>query len=317
MSKHTWGSFKTTPPVVLGINLFILISPFIDWHLFNQETTQKLYFVFGIVVLYLLSLLSKPKRQLTDWRIGLFVLWSLFLMFWHSKIWVNSFTFRYLNFYLMSEGFIHVFFAVLFYRLVYEYMDKIPALYFAFIIYLGRGIFIQSLSPIFTVAICCLIYALVRRQWWIVGLIALWVVLYFWGEHTYIMRKWQARAFGWPYTIKEIIQHPYVGTGFDKSIMMNMIPGPNGWCFRHNDFLNIVKDLGLPALVFIGIFLKGFIRKFRADLLSIICLGTLIVSFFQTSWYWPRLACIFIPCWALWSIKYGKKDNSRDLRFLS
>lgn len=302
MNKQLWGKIKNLAPVVLGINLFVLISPFIDWRPFIQETTQKLYFVFGIIVLSLLSLLSKPKRQLVDWRISLFALWSLVLMFWYSKIWFNSITFRYLNFYLMSEGFIHVFMAVLFYKLVYEYVDELPAIYFALAFYLGRGFFIQSLTPIFTVAICSLIYALAKKKYIVASLIVLWAILFFLGENAYIMHKWQARAFAWPYVIKEIIWHP-LGTGFDKGIMINMVPGPNGWCFRHNDFLNITKDLGLPALALICIFLKDFFKKFKVGILSLICLGTLIIGFFQTTWYWPRIGCIFIPFWALWRIK--------------
>lgn len=298
MSRDIRGLLRQ-PPVVLGLNLFILISPFIDWRPVVQETTQKLYFVFGVIALYLLSLFSEPKRRLKDWRIGAFALWSFFLMFWHSQIWVDSITYRYLNFYLMSEGFIHVFAAILLYRLVYEYVDKLPALYFALALYIGRGFFIKSLTPIFAVAICSLIWCVMKKKWQWFGLI-LALSCAFIGMNThYIWLKWQARAFAWPYTIKEIAQHPFVGTGFDKNIMANLILGKNGWCFRHNDFLNITKDLGIPALMLIGVYLKGLIKRF-----DIVCFGLLLMGFFQTNWYFPRFAILGIVGFALWRVKY-------------
>lgn len=307
MNKQLWGRLKTAAPVVLGLNLFILISPFIPWEPYRQETTQKIYFVFGVIALSLLSLFSKPKRYLTDWCVGAFALWALFLMFWHSQIWVESITYRYLDFFLMSEGFIHVFAAILLYKLVYEYVDKLPSVYFALVFYLGRGFFIKSLTPIFAVAICSLIWCVAKKKWQWFGLMLVLTCAFIGMNTHYIWVKWQARAFAWPYTIKEILQHPFIGTGFDKSIMINLIKGPNGWCFRHNDFLNVTKDLGLPALMLIGVFLFGFIKWFKFRLLDILCLGTLIMGCAQTSWYWPVFAIFAIPLFAIWRVKYDKE----------
>ncbi len=297
------GKLKNLPPVVLGLNLFILISPFIDWRPVVQETTQKLYFVFGVIALYLLSLFSEPKRRLKDWRIGAFALWAFFLMFWHSQIWVDSITYRYLNFYLMSEGFIHVFAAILLYRLVYEYVDKLPALYFAIIFYIGRGFIIKSLTPIFAVAICSLIWCIMKKKWQWFGLILVLSCAFIGMNSHYIWLKWQARAFAWPYTIEEIIQHPFLGIGFDKGLMSNLILGRNGWCYIHNDFLNVAKDLGLPALILIGVYLKDLIKRF-----DILCFGLLLMGFFQTNWYFPRFAILGIGLFAIWRIKYERSN---------
>ena len=304
MSKQLWGRLRASP-VVLGLNLFILISPFIDWRPVIQETTQKLYFVFGVIALYILSLFFKPKRYLQDWRIGIFALWALFLMFWHSQIWVDSVTFRYLNFYLMSEGFIHVFCGIILYRLIYEYADKLPALWFALTIYIGKGFFIKSLTPIFAVAICGLIWCIAKKKWWIAGVVLLWAVLFIIGEWNYICLKWSCRPYVWKIVIKQIFKHPFIGYGFDKNLMSNMILGLRGWNFIHNDYLNLFRDLGLPAIIMIILFLKDFIKNFKIDLLFLLCLGSLIVSFFQTTMYFPRNAIIVIPFFALWRVKYG------------
>lgn len=304
MSKNIWrGALTGLSPVVLGINIFVIISLFIDWRPFIQETTQKLYFVFGVIVLYLLSLFTKPKRILTDWRIVSFALWAMFLMFWHSQIWVDSVTYRYLNFYMMSEGFVHVLAAILFYKLIYEYVDELPAVYVALAVYIGRGFFIKSLTPIFTVAICSLIWCAVKKYWNIAFLIIFYIVFFISFNTHYIWLKWQARFFTWPHTIREIMQHPFLGTGFDKNIMQNMVIGPHGWCYRHQDFLNVTKDLGILALGLICIFLFGFIKRFKFELLDILCLGTLIIGCFQTSWYFPRFSIIAVSLFSLWRIK--------------
>jgi len=297
MSNKLWGWLIKASPIVLGLNLFILISPFIDWRPVVQETTQKLYFVFGVFALFILSLFSKPKRYLTDRLIALFALWALFLMFWHSQIWDNSLTYRYLNFYLMSEGFIHVFAGILLYKLVFENVDRLPAVYFALAMYLGRGFFVKSLTPIFAVAICSLIWCVIKKKWVIGILILILAGVFVAMNMHYIALKWQARAFAWPYTIEEIMRHPITGFGFDKNLMSNLILSPSGWIYRHNDFLNIVRDLGLPALIMIGL----FVRKN----LDIFCLGVLIICCAQTSFYWPRFAVIGISLFALRRVKSG------------
>ena len=305
MNKGLWGHLKRVSPFSLGLNLFVLLTAFMAWEIYSMETAQKLYFVFGVFALYALSFFSTPKRRLKDWRIGVFVLWCLFSMFWHSQIITSSFTYRYLNFYLMSEGFIHVFCAILLYRLIYENVDRLPAIYHACLIYLGRVLMIKSLTPIFAVIICSLIYCIAKKRYLLSLFILVCVCLFIGSNFDYIASKWQARAFGWPYTIKEIIQSP-LGYGFDKNLMSNMILKPvAGWGFRHNDFLNIARDLGLPALVIIGLYLQRFFKSFRLNLLSMACLCGLIICCFQTTAYMPKNGVLIICLFALWEVKYA------------
>ena len=293
---------KKLPPIVLGINLFIAIAPFLAWQIFRVET-QRLYFVFGIIVLYFLSFFSKPIRQLEEWRIGAFGLWSLIMMFWHSKIWIDSITFKYLNFYLMSEGFIHVFCAILFYKLIYEYVNKLPAVYFALAVYLVRGFMIKSLTPIFTVVICFFIWCACKKKSIFGSLLVLAVTgIFIYSNFDYIALKWSCRPYVWKIVLKQIAERP-MGYGFDKNLMSNMVIGLRGWNLIHNDYLNLLRDLGVVAIGILSMFLLKFFRNFKVNFLSLACVGSLIASFFQSTMYFPRNSILIISFFALCNLR--------------
>ena len=55
----------------------------------------------------------------------------------------------------------------------------------------------------------------------------------------------------WLHTLKEILKSPFIGNGFDNTLSNNMILTKIGWAYRHNDYLNIARDLGLPFLIFL------------------------------------------------------------------
>jgi hypothetical protein len=78
-----------------------------------------------------------------------------------------------------------------------------------------------------------------------------------------------------------------------------MIPGLHGLCFRHNDYLNITRDLGLPVLLIIGFFLFGFFKRFRYRFLDMACLCVLIICCFQTTLYFPKNAIWVVGLFAV------------------
>lgn len=305
MSKGIWGGLKKAAPAVLGLNLFVLLAPFVAYQPFKRDVTQTLYFVYGIIVLFILSLFSKPKRSLKFGLGGIFLLWALAMMLIHSKISDSSVTYRYLNFYLMSEGFIYLLFAVLLYKLVYGYADSLPCLWIALGIFLVKAIAYKSFTPIASFAICSLIYTSIKKRYLWALIISILSGIFITSNYSYILAKWSCRIPGWLTTIKEIAQYPFIGSGFDTGLMNNMIQGATGWVFRHNDYLNIAKDLGLPALMMIGVFLFGFFRKFRCNPLYLACLACLLMSFFQTNLYNPRWSAVVIPLFALTKVRYG------------
>ncbi len=300
MSKGI-GAVLRLPLFSSALNLFVLLSTFIAWQPWKQEITQKIFFPFGVMALLCLSFFNVPKRRLSNWHIGLFLLWSLISVFLHARIFDTSVTWRYFNFYLMSEGFIHVLFAGVLFKLIYENVDRLPALIVPVLFYLGRAICIKSLTPLFAIIICSLIYCWYWKKFTIFSWISLFATWFVWHNWQYIVMKAQARIVAWPLAFKQL---SIVGSGFDKGIMCNMILKPVvGWGYIHNDFLNVGRDLGYVALVIIACFLFKFFRRFDFRFLSMACLCSLIICFFQTTMYMPRLAVIVISLFALKEIQ--------------
>ena len=302
MSKGIGASLKSLPLVPLAVNLFVLLSAFIAWQPWKQEITQKIFFPFGVMVLLCLSFFSISKRKLSNWPIGLFLLWSLASVFIHAHIFDNSFTWRYFNFYLMSEGFIHILFAGILFKLIYEYVDNLPCLIVPMMAYLGRAVYIKSLTPIFAVVICVLIYCAIKQRWFFFSWISIATTWFVYSNWQYVVMKAQARIEAWPMVFKEL---SLVGEGFDKGLMQNMILKINGWGYMHNDFLNLARDLGWIGLGIAVCFLVRFFSKFKIEFLSFACLCVLIICFFQSTLYFPKYFIIAGSLFALHEVRYG------------
>jgi len=117
----------------------------------------------------------------------------------------------------------------------------------------------------------------------------------------------------WLHTIKEIIKSPFVGYGFDNSLRMNKVfcTMDNGLTYRHNDYLNLARDLGLPALIILMVLLYGILKGTQRDYMWIAFMVVLIACFFQTSMYFPRIASTAIILAAL--IEKKKYGHDRVL----
>ena len=96
----------------------------------------------------------------------------------------------------------------------------------------------------------------------------------------------------WWTALKEIAHSPIFGRGFDNTFSNNMIYSnvDLGWTFRHNDYLNIAVNLGLPFLALIIIGVWKIMKKSKLNYLSVAILTLLIASCFQTSLYFVRIA---------------------------
>ena len=117
-------------------------------------------------------------------------------------------------------------------------------------------------------------------------------------------QKFLIRPHCWLFSIKEIIRSPIFGHGFDNSLKMNKIlvyinPYFQDYTFRHNDYLNIARDLGLP---FLGVLIFGIYRILKNVKIDYIFLSLMILiigCFVQTSFYYPRIAIFGIIFLAL------------------
>ncbi len=313
---------------------------------------QGIFFCFGTFALLGLSFFCKKQIEYRSKFIGLFILWSLINVFNHS--FSNSLsqgvTAKFINFCLMSEGFIYVLCGSLLYYLVVSYkknfniaypvlalnilnllfivaqksglkliwvrMDgiagifgmaphmvifcamSIPILWYlykplAIIPFAGMMIghygWGHSFSGIFALFVAVEIYLLIKKRFPLFGL---WTVLgfsfiglnwgFFWGKA--LLR------FGlWKQTISEIT---LFGRGWDNSLSMNMINIGKGWMYRHNDFLNLSRDLGLLFSLTLAFFI---IKKMLVVDKYWLPLAILFISSITwTSFYFVRLGVFAI-----------------------
>ena len=309
MSKAQKGRDFFLP---LFANLFILGSAIFHYLKVDLRVSplwQGIYFVFGIILLLTLTFFTEPKRKFKNVWLGLFILWSFLMVFVHSlRIYPDSITTWYINLYLLSEGFIYILFGSLLYKLIICYLDKLPIIWVVFGMWLTKIIFIKSMTPILVLTVCLIAY-FIYKKWFILQAVTLYLLgLLGLVYGVFIYRKFLIRLEVWTLTIKDIIQHPIIGYGFDKGLMRNFAQTSGGWMYRHQDFLNITRDLGLPALIFISIFLINVFKKAKFSLISVICLAFVIICSGQTTMYFAKNAVMIITFFALMEIEnYGTK----------
>ena len=123
-----------------------------------------------------------------------------------------------------------------------------------------------------------------------------------------ILYKLGLRLELWFGVLKDILKHPFIGSGFDA---FSKVTSMGQWKVVFNEYLGVALNLGLIGLFFFGKFLHekfkgtavGIERGLKASCLisAIICLG-------QSSLHFPRLAGTIIVLFALWAI-VNKQEN--------
>ena len=323
---------------------------------------QGMFFVFGTFVLFGLSFFCDKQREFKNKYLGLFILWSLAGVFIHTfNVGLTTgMTAGFLNFCLMSEGFIYVLCACLLFWLIVSFSKNFKIAYPVLIISSLNLVFVilqkVGLHPIWlnTHSICGLmgiaphlvifsaiaipilwklyeplsiipiislvigsvswnnsftglialllaleIYLVLNRRYiisWLLGIIFICYCIHF---YPLMLNKLSIRMEVWIYAIKEITQHPFIGWGFDNSLNMNMVNAGHGFMYRHNDYLNIARDLGLPFLITGIIFLKSILHTAKKDWLFLSVMIVLISACTWTSFYFARLGVIAIVLLAL------------------
>jgi hypothetical protein len=290
-----------------------LIIPFI-----TNNTAQMIMFVFYIIFLICLSMGLTPQRNYKSTPLMLLALWSLIGVFVHSfAVSKESITYKYLNVYLMSEGFIYIFFGILFLITVIKYSTNLKFLYFllpiALIPTFKMEIFITGLTYIprwnlkdFTfwgsIATAVFIYFLLRRKYIIVFFISLWGLFMIGFLNKLIMTRFVCRPLVWQQLVKEIFQHPLFGTGFSKGIFPPdnlLLVEKYGYVFRHNDYLSLGAYLGISAMIIAVWFVVETIKKVGIRPELILILSIAIMCFFQLTMFKFSNAAIYLTIGAL------------------
>ena len=376
MSKEVKRGEATCPSLFdIGLYVFMFLCPIFFLLPWDLNMAQELFFVFGVFALMGLALLDDAQRAFRGRFLGLMVLWSLVGVFIHTF----QFGFNktnivgFMNFALMSEGFIYVLCGCLLYYLVFTCSRRVNIFYpilainvlnLIFAVLQKAGIYLiwqnimqvsvygnataniaglmgtksqlavfsaisipilwhfykplsliplinlwlaNSFTGVMALFLAIGLFFLLKRQWRF--------LFVFFGVGMLLMifhvgwEKFPLRPVTWIYTLKEIIQHPFVGWGFDNSINGNKIFVRDEMVFRHNDYLNVARDLGLPFLGIVGVFIWNFFKNIKVDYLWMAIVTAGIACFFQTNFYFPRIAGIVIILIALKDIqKYEMED---------
>ena len=308
---------------IILLNLYLLISIPIYWIPYRWSVLQNSYFTFGIFTLFIISnFMLKKKREFKNIWLGIFTLISLLSIFLHNY-YISDFTKKFSSFSLMSEGFIYVLCGGLFLKLVYEYCSRrlrdYPMFWIVLLIWIIRAILEKSVTPIVSLTIFTTIYLFKKKQYTLAYFMFLPItvgVLKFWY---YMWEKFQSRLWTNVVLIKDILKNP-LGTGFDNSLNGNVIfcnmstawgkifnaldnTGRGDYIYPHNDYLNIAKNLGLPALICVIFGLITLFKNARFEPLTYLCLAILLMAGFQTTFYEPVDGIMFIPLFAILGVR--------------
>lgn len=119
---------------------------------------------------------------------------------------------------------------------------------------LGLG---QSYSAIFALGLASGVVAAAWGRSWLLGPIAaFFVFLAWWRGPEVLWERLSCRPEAWWLTLQDILKRPLWGHGFPINFMRPMVLTSEGWLYRHNDLLALWRDLGLPAVVAVGLFVR-------------------------------------------------------------
>lgn len=150
----------------------------------------------------------------------------------------------------------------------------------------------HSFSGMFALVSAILIYCVVKKKIVHFTIILMSTSIFIgWHWHIFI-GKAMLRFALWKYSFLELIDawyKPLIGNGFDHSVS-GMINVGYGFMYRHNDPLNITRDLGF---LFLSVMLFGIFKILRGskfDYLTVAILTAAFSCFTWTSIYFPRIA---------------------------
>lgn len=361
MNKKQSGSENSRSSLFdYGLYAFTFLCPIFFLSNWDLNMIQNIFFVFGVFALLGLSFLCPRRMKYKNKFIGIIILLPLINIFIHTfnTSLSKGITSSFINYCLMSEGFIYILCGSLLFWLIVSYSRNFNIAYpvlliniinLGFVILQRIGIKfiwtridgicgILGFAPhmvIFSALSIPILYhfyrpltlipllnMLIGHYGWghsFTGIFALmaavgfylkrmkkefcvWVILsvcFILMNWNFFFSKMLLRFKLWNFSFKEIIHSPIIGNGFDNSLSMNMINIGRGFMYRHNDYLNIGRDLGLFFLTVLLIAIWKVLYKSRIDWMMIAILIIGISCLTWTSFYFARLASIGIILLAL------------------
>ncbi len=289
----------------LGIAGMLFVNLFTDYR-------EKIFFVFYTIFLLAMTFIMKQKRDYHSVPLMLLILSGLAGVFTHSfQIYTQSFSFAYLNFYLLSEGFLYLLFGVIFLMIAVRYSTNLkfliliaPLVLFPYLKKMISGhdiVYSARHTIVCSVAISFFIYCLLKKRFKAAGAIFACGLAF-----TLILRKTLLTNFAcrpdlWKTLILKIKEHPFIGHGFNQTLSPdNMTYHPYwGWLYNHNDYLALASYLGLFSTIFAVCFILSTLKKIGLSFYFPIFLTLAITPFFQMTIFTPSKAVTYLLIAAL------------------
>jgi len=271
-----------------------------------QKEFQGFYLVFFTLFLLCLTMSIKRYKEYRNIWLTLLLLWSFAGIFVHSWVVnINSVCYKYLNFYLMSEGFIYILFGTLLFWVIATRGKNLSLLWITVPIALvplyQKSVYCGQMSYLMALGLAIVIYSFIRGYIKVGILATLIIAIIAVLNYDWLCLKFNCRPYVWIQLCKEILKHPFVGSGFNKYLLPdNMIWVEKigtieyGWLFRQNDYLSIGAFLGFPILIPIIGFISTLIMKFKKSWKIIPILSFVLVCFFQITMFEPYKAFIIV-----------------------
>lgn len=288
---------------------------------FNGSFLRGTYFIFYSVGLICMTMILKRKREYISLPLTLFLLWSLFMVFNHNEIKlipIDVIMNHYFNVTLMSEGFIYIFIGIFLFKTLIEYSTNLKFIYlllpFSLIPLSKFYVYGARITPVLAIGLGFLIYLILRKKYllsWIITLpISIFVIL----NWKWVLSKFACRPYVFVELIKQIGEHPFIGSGFNHTLYPNNMIWVRkignivyGWIYRHNDFLSIGAYLGIFTLICVIWFMVESVRKIGIRMYLLPILIICIMASFQMTMFEPDKAAICLVLIAI-SIKETLKE---------
>jgi hypothetical protein len=311
--RESWLDFFQPAPSLFDflISLMLVIN-------FIQETyIKEIFFVFYTLLLLCLTFIFKPKRNYQNIWLGLIAIWSLIGVFIHSFILSKeSIVFRYKNMYLMSEGFIYILVGILFLYILIKYTTNIKFLYFLFPVLIMPWVYEfkkdSHFTPFVALFLALLIFFLIKKRYWI-SMLMFWAGLVYFGlNYTAVLGRFAYKIPVMKGLVKQIIQHPFVGSGFNHTLDYNnmiFLEKAQKWLWRYNDFLNIGAQLGIIASIFCLIFTFLTLIRIKINIHLILAITMILIMSVQSIMFFVDKAVTYIFLTGLFIVSSYKKEE--------
>ena len=295
------GKLKRLPSLFdLAVCGFMGLLLTIKIHKYHYEDVKKITLVFGIIALMLVAMMCKQRRTWRNWMISALAMWSMFHVFWHSWIGikpsVQSFITAHINWTLLNEGFIYILFWVFGVWVIVSFSKSWKIYYgvvtLAIIVGISRSFDSYlgwSMTPLMSPILAGAIFMLINKRWKIalpviVGGIGLTIYKWEW-----LLYKFVTRPIMWKIAIRDMLKEPW-GHGWDHGI--NHMDGfvysetglGSGWI--QGDLVELGKYLGVPAVIFTGLFFGYLLFKGKKNSLAYyLFLTAMIAGLFQRTMF--------------------------------